>query len=688
MADTEVIKSFLVDLGYRVDESQTRKWDNWLVGATKGVLAFAAAAAASAVAVKSAVVSMSDGLEQLYWASQRTKSSAENLRAFGFAASQMGSSVEGALGSVEAFASFLRSSPGASSLVRSLGVSTTENGRLRDTADVMQDLGRAFKGMDFYVAKQYGQLMGIDERTLMALTQGLGQFSDQYKRFASDMRVNLPRAAESAHSLMNEARSLGTVFSLLGTKIVGGVTDRIARDIERLRKWIVSNSERIAWGVEKAIAVVLALADGIARLATRGGEAVQSLIRWFDGLSPRAREIATAAAWLAGAWAAVNLAFAASPITRILLLATAVATLWDDYKTWKEGGDSLIDWAKWEPQIQAAIKGLEAIGKAIDAGVQMVGGWENAFTLLLAFVAGKWALGMIAAAGRVGSGMLLGLLAPLARIPAGVLGLLGLGPLVGFLAGMFPGSTQTTEQEYAEPGGAEIQRNWSGMAGGQQAKGQQAMDYFMSQGWTREQAAGIVANLEAESGFDHSIVGDGGKAFGIAQWHPDRQANFRRAFGKDIKDSTYAEQLAFVQWELTNTEKGAGDALRATQGSGQAASAISRLYERPADADGEAAKRARASHAWLRQPDPAPAVDTSSVETALERLRSGNVLSPSGAMAPPAPSAANSNSVVINQENSVVVQGVSDPAGNADRVGAVQDRNNAELMRNFQRPVR
>ncbi|MFX7121298.1 phage tail tip lysozyme, partial [Acinetobacter baumannii] len=79
---------------------------------------------------------------------------------------------------------------------------------------------------------------------------------------------------------------------------------------------------------------------------------------------------------------------------------------------------------------------------------------------------------------------------------------------------------------------------------------------------TPEQAAGIVANLEAESGFKHTAIGDNGKAFGIGQWHPDRQAKFKQKFGKDIRQSSYQEQLAFVNWELNNNESSAGKKLR------------------------------------------------------------------------------------------------------------------------------
>lgn len=118
------------------------------------------------------------------------------------------------------------------------------------------------------------------------------------------------------------------------------------------------------------------------------------------------------------------------------------------------------------------------------------------------------------------------------------------------------------------------------------------VDSLMSKGWSQEQAMGIAANLHQESNYDPKAVGDSGKAYGIGQWHPDRQANFKKQFGKDIKGSTLEEQLAFVDWELRNTEKGAGNRLMGATNAGDAASIVSQYYERPADRAGEASRRA------------------------------------------------------------------------------------------------
>jgi hypothetical protein len=109
-----------------------------------------------------------------------------------------------------------------------------------------------------------------------------------------------------------------------------------------------------------------------------------------------------------------------------------------------------------------------------------------------------------------------------------------------------------------------------------------AIRFFEAQGYTTAQAAGIVANLQAESGANLKIdaVGDGGKAYGIAQWHPDRQENFRKVFGKDIRNSSLQEQLQFIAWELNNSEKKAGMKVRAAQSEVETAMLFDQYYER------------------------------------------------------------------------------------------------------------
>jgi uncharacterized protein YukE len=115
---------------------------------------------------------------------------------------------------------------------------------------------------------------------------------------------------------------------------------------------------------------------------------------------------------------------------------------------------------------------------------------------------------------------------------------------------------------------------------------------LMGMGWTKEQATGIVANFVQESGGNPNAVGDSGSAYGLGQWHSDRQANFAKFAGHSIQTSTRDEQLAFANYELRyGTEQNAGRRLMQTATSEGAASVVSQYYERPAAKIIEIARR-------------------------------------------------------------------------------------------------
>ena len=108
-----------------------------------------------------------------------------------------------------------------------------------------------------------------------------------------------------------------------------------------------------------------------------------------------------------------------------------------------------------------------------------------------------------------------------------------------------------------------------------------ALEFFQSKGLNAFQAAGIVGNLIHESGLNTTIKGDGGKAFGIAQWHPDRQKGLKelaKLRGTDISD--FDTQLEYVWQELNSTEKKALDKLLNSKNTQEATMAFM-SYERP-----------------------------------------------------------------------------------------------------------
>lgn len=96
-------------------------------------------------------------------------------------------------------------------------------------------------------------------------------------------------------------------------------------------------------------------------------------------------------------------------------------------------------------------------------------------------------------------------------------------------------------------------------------------------------AAGFVGNFMAESGrgLNTGAVGDGGNAFGMAQWNDRGPAlkRFAEERGTDWRDVD--TQIAFVFHELQGAEAGAWARIREAPDAATAARLVSELYERP-----------------------------------------------------------------------------------------------------------
>lgn len=297
--------------------------------------------------------------------------------------------------------------------------------------------------------------------------------------------------------------------------------------------------------------------------------------------------------------------------------------VWINKVEWKKIGDGIINFGKgvgkvvdwlggWENAAILVIGVMNAglIGSVLSLGVTLVRGGAGvlAFTKLLL----GWESAAIAAgaatttAGAAGAGVGGG-----AAVDAGAAGAAGTGlgawlaaAAAGVAAMVYSPSLNDGEskeiarirraQGLPEVSDSEI------VSGAFKGRGDineeaigRSMAFFQGKGWTKEQAAGISANLGLESNFNPAAVGDSGRAYGAAQWHESRQQQFAKWAGKPMQGSSLDEQLGFVHYELTQgQEQGAGDLLRRAKSARDAGDIVSRKYERPADADGDAAKRA------------------------------------------------------------------------------------------------
>ncbi|MBH2876149.1 hypothetical protein I5L47_26850, partial [Serratia marcescens] len=364
--NAETIKDFLISLGFDIDEAGGRKFESVVSGVTMNAVKMGAAVEAAALTVVGFTTKIASGLDRLYWQSQRTGATANNIRAIGYAFSQAGGSVEGFNGTLDNLARFLRSTPGAEGFLRNLGIQTRDAaGNLRDTAQLVTLVGDKLAKMPYYRANQYAQILGIDESTLLAMRRGVKGFTSDYQSMLQATGFDSQKAAEQSNKFMTQMRGLANLFGIMRDKIGGNLAGGLAGNLESFRKNILLNFPKIEGTITAVLKKVLSLADSIMTLVYRGVQGAGDLMRWWDRLDDTTKGLIKVLGGLLLAWRMLNSAFLTSPIGMVTALIAALVALYDDYQVWKEGGDSLINWGKWKPEIDAAMKGMKELRDSI-----------------------------------------------------------------------------------------------------------------------------------------------------------------------------------------------------------------------------------------------------------------------------------------------------------------------------------
>lgn len=403
--NAETLKDFLISLGFKVDEAGARKFDAVVAGTTLKAIELGVKVEAAALSVVAFTAKIASGLDDLYWASQRTGATVEGIKQIGYAVSQVGGSVDGARGSLENLARFMRNNPGAEGFLNRLGVQTRDaSGNMRDMATIFTGVGQRLSSMPYYRANQYAQMLGLDENTLMAMRRGIGQFSGEYTAMAKAIGYNADVAAVSSNKFMTSLRSFGLMAGMARDKIGSSLADGLAGSLDRLRRQILENFPKIEGAITGAVKGILWAGEMVGRVIYRLIQAASDIRAWWIGLDSDTQKLIQTLGGLLVAWRLLNAAMLASPITWVLALAGALLLLYDDYRTWKEGGKSLIDWKQWEPAIEKAKAAILWLRDKLLGLKDDVGGWQNAFEVLATFVAGSWAARMLLGIAKVGRG--------------------------------------------------------------------------------------------------------------------------------------------------------------------------------------------------------------------------------------------------------------------------------------------
>jgi len=507
-------------------EKSATKAEGSISGLNKGLVSLLAIIG-GATAVKVFVQDFIEANAQLDRFSKNIAVSVSSITQWGNAVEHVGGTVAGLQGTLAMLSKAqtqLRFT-GESSLIpyfSMMGISMAGvGGKARTVTEELLDMASFAEGKDRPTMHNMFAMMGIDEGTINLLLTGRKELEltlARQKAYGDQLARLTPYAVRLQDSIVG----LKQQFTLLGLGLLQDALpalEKIIAGFERFGNWCQNNQEFIV-DFLKVMAVGL-IAVGVAA-------------------------------------APINLTVAA-----VIALGSAIALLWQDYQTWKRGGDSLIDWSKWEPGIRLAQEAITGLDDMLQRFMRSMKRYIDLAQNLSGLFTFDWKGGI--GVDRNKWNAVKDDWDKLAK--------------------------DTDNQGFEMPDPFGLNNKPGPLSGGGQTV-ERMQRFFMNRGWSQDQAAGIAANLWAESGGRANTVGDNGKAYGIAQWHPDRQAKFKAWSGKDIRDATFEDQLAFVQYELTQGDyKAAGNLLKQQTTAYGAGSTVSRAYERPADAIGEAYRR-------------------------------------------------------------------------------------------------
>lgn len=239
--DSTVIRDFLVRLGFQVNESGNKKFDNALNKTAKTAGAAGKTLLGVGLAAQAMVAAYTSSMEKLYYASRRTGASVSNIQALEFGAQKIGIAAGEAQGALEGMAAAVRSNPGLRGLMdQLLGKDSSQ----MDQAKAMIELVQRLSSMPHYVGSQFAGMFGINEKTFLMLKQGLPELlKAEEERLAMNKRAGL-NAEDAAKASVVYANSIRDLTTRIGV-LVGRLSIELLPAFQRFNELAVETIDHI-----------------------------------------------------------------------------------------------------------------------------------------------------------------------------------------------------------------------------------------------------------------------------------------------------------------------------------------------------------------------------------------------------------------------------------------------------------
>jgi hypothetical protein len=141
-------------------------------------------------------------------------------------------------------------------------------------------------------------------------------------------------------SLAKTKFAMEAIYKSVGSKFFG----LLQKQSDIFRKKLYEHMPYIINVLTKLVQTVFKAFDAVTRLGGRLWSILSRVYDFFIMLDKATSGWSTIILGLVAAWRILNLGFLATPLGMLIAGFTALLALWDDFKTFQEGGQSLINW--------------------------------------------------------------------------------------------------------------------------------------------------------------------------------------------------------------------------------------------------------------------------------------------------------------------------------------------------------
>lgn len=217
--------------------------------------------------------------------SDKTGVSTTSLQEWSYAAGQVGVDAKAVEGDLVSLTKSMSSPiPGQFNVnLAMLGVSARDaSGALKDSGQVLEDLGDKLAGMSTQRAMQWGSKVGISDDTVLLLRQGSEGIA-KLRAEAHELGAIIPEdSIKRAAEFKTQINSLRAVLGSLTSQIAIATLPALSRVVETFKAWVTENRRWIALHTASFMAGLVTAFERVWGAIRKVFEVFSPLVSWFD----------------------------------------------------------------------------------------------------------------------------------------------------------------------------------------------------------------------------------------------------------------------------------------------------------------------------------------------------------------------------------------------------------------------